>query len=336
MTYNPFLRVAQELGRKQEYFQGTGGNISLKHNSHDMVIKSSGIRVQDMVYDEGLIGVSFPNIRNCFAMGHMVSEEESNITIRDSVLVRDARRPSIETGFHAILHNAVIHSHSVYVNILACSSSFFELVEKLFSHTDIVYSVVEYAAPGHYLTQKVKQSISDIKSSKHIVFLKNHGVIASALSLFDAVTIHEKVNDIIRDYFGITDTYPISQLCHRQTGESVSVTPFLLDFLKNNSYYFVHIKEYMLFPDLIVFCKDLVVTDDESCDAKIVVSISRNEIRYNTSKKEAHIIEENLVAWAYILTMIEKHNLSPVFISQEQAGIIENLESEKYRKELVK
>lgn len=336
MNYNPFVRVAEELGKKQEYFQGTGGNISLKYDQKEMSIKASGVRVHEMSSHEGLVSVSHVRIRNHFYNTEVGDEEESFKVIQSAVIVPNAKRPSIETGFHAILNNAVIHSHCVYINILMCSSSCDELIDKLFSHTDIRYRIVEYATPGHALTQKIKESIAGDYSGKQVIFLKNHGVIVSALSLIDAVWLHEKVIKIVRDYFRIEEDYPKAKLTHMENGQSLSASPILQDFVKNNIEYFLQIEEYTLFPDLIVFCKDIVVSDDEFANDKIVINPRKGEIRYTTSKKEAHIIEENLVAWVYLLMMLEKHTLTPVFIPKEQTEIIENLESEKYRKELLK
>ena len=62
-------------------------------------------------------------------------------------------RPSIETGFHSLLKKYVIHSHSVYSNILACSKSFEDLTMNLFKKDKFI--IIPYFAPGTILTRNI-------------------------------------------------------------------------------------------------------------------------------------------------------------------------------------
>jgi ribulose-5-phosphate 4-epimerase/fuculose-1-phosphate aldolase len=334
-----FLNVVDTLGSRQDYFQGTGGNVSLKVNDAQMVIKSSGMRIKDMVTDTGVVTVAHTTISKYFYDDiDCAREAEGNAVIQQSVTTHTKMRPSIETGFHTLLHTAVIHSHSVYVNLLTCSSDFVFLVNKLFLGRGISYSVIVYATPGYFLTHKVKEALALTTRCPHVVFLKNHGVIVSADTLDDAIILHETVNEIVRTYFSLHTDYPRAQLRHIQDGVSQSATVYMKDFVQHNKDYFLHIQDCMLFPDLVVFCRDMLVLDTGDRlkkQAKIVVDLQEGTITYYTNNKEAHIIEENLVAWAYLLTEMKKHTLKPVFIGEQEARVLDELESEKYRKKLI-
>ena len=67
-------------------------------------------------------------------------EKESAEVSKNSVVAIDGMatlRPSVEVGFHAILKKYVIHTHSVYANIITCSMEGEALAEKLFKDSII-------------------------------------------------------------------------------------------------------------------------------------------------------------------------------------------------------
>ena len=49
-------------------------------------------------------------------------------------------RPSIETGFHSYLGKFVIHTHSVFTNILNCSVEGKDQIKKLFPEAILIKS----------------------------------------------------------------------------------------------------------------------------------------------------------------------------------------------------
>jgi ribulose-5-phosphate 4-epimerase/fuculose-1-phosphate aldolase len=335
---NHFTDVVASLGGKQEYFPGTGGNVSYKTDDGVMFIKASGKRISHMNEEDGVVPLMYSDVKEYFhaTQKHEDGEKESSDLILSLVHSEAQGRPSIETGFHTLLSNAVIHSHSAYVNMLACSRTFETSIDTLFLGSHIPYMSIGYAKPGYYLTHIFLDKVKKLSSRPKVIFMKNHGVVVSADTLEDAIRLHEDVNTVIKKYFGFTDSmYPKGNLVHLHDMCSVSNTAFLQEFVKNNVTIFEHINDYILFPDLTVFCQDIVVTSDTSADAKIVINKHTGKIVYKTSKKEAHCIEENLIAFAFLMTYMKEHNLQPVYISKEDADSIRNMEEEKYRKRLL-
>lgn len=337
MMRNHFDNVVDVLGTHQAYFPGTGGNISLKVDDGTMLIKASGKRILHMKENDGVVPLSYLTIKEYFYTTplHDKGEKESGELVLSTVHKQVQGRPSIETGFHALLSEAVIHSHSAYVNMFACSTAFEMMAETLFLGTHISYLSIDYATPGYHLTHLFLEKVRKLSSRPKVIFMKNHGVVVSAPSLKEAMELHEEVNTRIKKYFGFTDTdYPSGTLYHEHDTRSMSRTPFLIDFVRNHLNIFKNSNDYVLFPDLTVFCQDIVVTDDVTASAKIVITTA-GEIIYNTTKKEAHCIEENLIAFAFLLTNMKAHNLTPVYISQKEADSIRGMEQEKYRKRLL-
>lgn len=338
MINNYFDAVIESLGARQEYFPGTGGNISLKLEDGTMLIKASGKRIIHMKEEDGVVALTYEDIKDYFhtTLPTEMGEKESGERIQSSVHKNSPGRPSIETGFHTLLSQAVIHSHSAYVNMLTCSTSFEMLVDTLFLGSPISYLCISYAKPGYYLTHLFLDKVRRISAKPKVIFMQNHGIVVTASTLEDAILLHEEVNTRIKNYFGFNGSeYPPGSLTHTSDQYSVSNTALLRDFVSNNIEIFENINDYILFPDLTVFCQDIIVTDDSKSLAKICINKKTGEILYNTTKKEAHCIEENLIAFAFLSMYMKEHNLTPVYISEEEADSIRNMEQEKYRKRLL-
>ncbi len=338
MTIKHFDFVVENLGDHQEYFPGTGGNVSLKFEDGTMLIKASGKRIIHMNNEDGVVSLYYQSIKDHFhaTSPSVESEKESEKIISSSVDKNVTGRPSIETGFHTLLSNAVIHSHSAYVNMIACSYKFDEAIETIFMGSGIPYMSISYAKPGYYLTHLFLDKVKKLSSRPKVIFMKNHGIVVTAPSLKDAVELHEKVNNLIKQYFGFNDAkYPRASLNKINEKCFVSSTKFLQDFTNRNTFIFRNINNYILFPDLTVFCEDMVITENVSTNSKISISSINGQITYNTSEKEAYCIEENLIAFAFLMEYMKEHNLRPVYISKEEADLIRNMEQEKYRKMLI-
>jgi ribulose-5-phosphate 4-epimerase/fuculose-1-phosphate aldolase len=335
-TYFDFTVTA--LGERQDYFPGTGGNISLKLDDGTMLIKASGKRILHLKDEDGIVALSYEKIKEHFyaAPAHKEGERISGDIIQLSLAPGTVLRPSIETGFHTLLSTAVIHSHSAYANMLTCSKTFESAVDTIFLGTHIPYLSIEYAQPGYYLTHLLRDKVMRLSGTPKVIFMKNHGVVVSASTLEEAVVLHEEVNDKIKRYFGFTNQdYPRGELIHESDVRSKSNTLLLHTFVMKNMHIFENIKEYILFPDLTVFCQDIYVTLDLTFPSKILIHKDTGEIIYNTTRKEAHCIEENLIAFAFLMTHMKEHNLIPFFISEQEADSIRNMEQEKYRKLLL-
>lgn len=338
MINSYFDDVVKELGHRQDYFPGTGGNISLKVDDGSMFIKASGKRIHHMKEEEGVVGLFYKNIRDYFhesSVSHE-GEKESLDIVSASIHPSAIGRPSIETGFHALLSKATIHSHSAYVNMLTCSTSFEMLIDTIFMGSPISYLSISYAKPGYYLTHLFLDKVRRLSSNPRVIFMKNHGVVVTAPTMKEAIQLHEEINKKVMDYFGLTHhDYPVSTLTHESDMPSMSDTKLLINFVKENIKIFENINDHILFPDLTVFCQDIVVTLGSSDSSKIVINKETGDIIYNTSKKEAYCIEENLIAFAFLTKYMKEHNLKPVYISEEEADSIRNMEQEKYRKSLL-
>ncbi len=103
--------ACRRIGSKIPYWtQGTGGNVSLKHDGV-LYIKASGLRLDAVTPDKG---VGRANLKSLLSeLAKCQTEEDYSNALNQSRLA-DSPRPSMEAGFHALLpHPCVLHFHSL-------------------------------------------------------------------------------------------------------------------------------------------------------------------------------------------------------------------------------
>ena len=283
------IDISKKIGSCPDFVQGGGGNTSVKLDDNSMAIKASGYLLKNMTENDGFAFVSYADIDNHIKNGGISSDTEdefSNFIKERTSKIDDYPflKPSIETGFHALLpYKYVVHTHSVYSNIICCCLEGKEIMYKLFPGA----IWVKYANPGKDITIEISKAIEG--ENYDIIFMQNHGIIVCADNADEVRKLHEAVNNKIINHFNISSDYKL---------EEVS-----LDIDK--------VKEKVIFPDQVVY---LLSEDLRSTSAGL----------------------ETLYAYDYIMNKITNLELTPNFISKENIDYIENMESEKYRKSLIK
>lgn len=192
-----FISLSKSIGEKVCYVQGCGGNTSIKLDSKRMIIKASGVLLKDMRDDYGYSVVDYPSIIQYTA--HADSDDDVFSQKINSFITETSNRPSIEAGLHALLGKIVVHSHSVFSNLLACSNEGWKITQELFP--DSLW--LSYAAPGKSITDALRYALNSIKITPQIIFLENHGLVISAETTHNAFDLHEFVNMSICKYLGI-------------------------------------------------------------------------------------------------------------------------------------
>lgn len=337
------LYLSNYLTDRTDYLQGAGGNISEKLDDKVMAIKSSGVEIKEINQKYGYSLINYETICSKFTkLSLEISKEQDEAMVsfinnqRINLPNFKSLKPSIETGFHSILKKYVIHTHSVYCNILACSMNFEDLTAEVFKNDNII--TIQYYPPGTILTRNILKEYNNFvlqnKNHPDIIFLKNHGIIVHANNPKDAVALHENVTKRLCNYFKIkTNDFPKVYLKKKTASIFESSNSFLLNYFKKNN---VINKEYFnqtLFPDQTVYFKDNISFKNTKNKK---VGIQKDNIIYNTNFKEARTIEETLIAYVYIRKQIERANLKCSFISKKEMNYIHDLESEKYRKKMLK
>ncbi|WP_188913434.1 class II aldolase/adducin family protein [Aureimonas endophytica] len=193
--------VSRRIGARTGYIQGGGGNTSLKDDRGRMAIKASGVTLATIEAGTGFIPLDAGALREGLVDCH--DETAYGVLLRRCVLdAGETRRPSIESGFHALMGACVIHTHSVWANLLTCSQ------EGRARARDILPDAlwVGYATPGIALTRLVAETMGGARPQ--IVLLENHGLVVAGPDPEATATLHEEVNRTVIDAFGRDLPFP--------------------------------------------------------------------------------------------------------------------------------
>lgn len=314
--------ISSYAGSRKDFVQGGGGNTSVKVDQRQMVVKASGYLLKQVTEESGYAWVNYEEVREYYQKG-----------CKGDVMDAWNRRgganllPSIEMTFHSVLGNYVIHTHSIYVNVLTCSLQGRETAQRLF-HNEIVW--VPYQMPGDSITQEIIAALD--KSGRKvgdenpiIIFMNNHGLIISANSAEDAMKTHEFVNNVLINELGQAE-FIHAKLQPDEAGQYFVVKN---DFSKDT--FFQKLTEAysetpVLFPDQLVY------THSETKN----YSYENGYLILRTGELEANALFETIGSYDYILTTIMKNGYDARYLTEGQIDMVLNNEQEKYRKEVIR
>lgn len=326
--------LCQKIGRKIDYVQGGGGNISVKLDSQYMAIKASGFRLDQVTEEDGYVIVEYQKIKSFYENVNLSQvkdyEKESSEVVQKSVLSFPGRvlRPSVEVGFHSILDRYVIHSHSVYANILACSHEGRQLCYQIFKNENFNFIWISYINPGFSLTIEIANQLRSLPAEDKrpkVIFMENHGLIVSSDNMQETYEVHERVNLLIKRWFKIRGRYPSCVL--KQIGDNryQSRTRFVLDFIKSEMFEVELFEKYPLYPDQLVYINSSLYAENP----KIEIDLPRGRVIYNAAYSEALATEETLLAYLYVIAKINKFGLTIKTMSEDEMEYIKKLGERK-------
>jgi rhamnose utilization protein RhaD (predicted bifunctional aldolase and dehydrogenase) len=330
------IQISHYAAADVAYIQGGGGNTSVKLDDTRMAVKASGCQLSDMAEKEGYVVVDYKRIKNYFNGADSEAEAfeaESGQVLKDAKVVVEGLkelRPSVEAGFHSLLKKYVVHTHSVYSNILCCSSEGKGIATELFKDKACLW--LPYVNPGAVLTSVIAKAILDFGQTPEMIFMENHGVIVTGDTAEESIELHELVNNRIKEQLKIKDAFP-SVSVEEQGNKVVSTSDYVKEYFADQPLSFEFVREKVLYPDQLVYLNNSIFKKDGG-PSDIV--FEGNQVVYKTSKKQAQVNEETLVAYLYVLNLIKKKDLTLVSMTHDQQAFILGWESEAYRKSMLK
>lgn len=196
-----FYKYSRQIGLNPAYIQGGGGNTSLKLNEDSMLIKSSGCRLAEVGSTFGFSSVSHAEIVSY--LSQPASDDDSFAQDIVRYTSPGSARPSIETALHSLMDVCVVHTHSVFANILTCSQEGSSMSKELFP--DSIW--IEYETPGRDVTLALRRALLERQGNDSLVFLENHGIITAGKNTEEAFNLHESTNQKIIKHLGIDKTF---------------------------------------------------------------------------------------------------------------------------------
>lgn len=259
-----------------------------------MLIKASGVRLKDVSPRSGYTLVNYGGIRRRVAAGPGSDDEFSEFICAQALPVKGvkAARPSVETGFHALLNTVVVHTHSVYANILNMSAEGHALGRELFPDAEFL----PYQAPGPRLCAAINGR-ADARGQQ-VFFLANHGLAVSHSGVEGALELNDKANEAVRRRLGLP-AYPVVPPC---AGLSAHNAAALARYGKN------FMLEHILSPDQALYC------GPEALEGR----------------GEMEAVNEVLTALFYILDGIKASGFTPRFLTAAEVAYFDTMKSGRY------
>lgn len=340
-----FSEMSQLVGNRADYVQGGGGNTSVKLGGEWMAIKASGFRLSQITEETGYVVVNAKTIRHYYESVDLTEdrdfEKESVMVAKDSIskeMGPQGLRPSVEAGFHAVLGNYVVHTHSVYANVICCSYEGATIVKELFTDAGEPALWIPYINPGFCLTLRIMSEMKTMEAltgkKARIIFMENHGLIVWADTAEEAVALHDKVNDVLRTHYPTMPTFPVPTLSVGVDGLYQSATPDVAAFMRREQPNERFFEAFPLYPDQLVYLNTNFSGGPDR--SKIILNSDQATVSYRAGQSEAMVMEETLLGYVYVLAGITATGLTLKTMTEQDVDFIRNWESEAYRKSLVK
>src|SRR5690606_1955210 len=120
--------------------------------------------------------------------------------------------------------------------------------------------------PGFSLTLKIKEGIAEFAEKNgrrpEAIFMQNHGLIVHSDDFEKCIGIHDRINNIIRDYLGIKEDYPNISVEKVDENIFASKTKYLFDYFTNNAVDEEFFDRNVLYPDQLVYLNDGIYFGD--------------------------------------------------------------------------
>ena len=337
------LELTKLFLNRPDLIQGPGGNTSVKSEDGSMFIKASGFRFDEMSLSNGISAVMAMNIAKYFFSVeplNKVEEEKTMLSVVANNILSDTDgnifpKPSMETGFHAVLDKFVVHTHSVWTNLINCAQEKTSLIETLRQKTGLQIEILPFVSPGFglsYLIAKILKENSSIGQNRpDVFFLANHGIISHAQSKEVCQEQLFQIDQAIKELLNIKTEYPSIDLKEEALHwepQSSFVNGVLSKYQCQSDFF-----NQVLFPDQTVFFKDQIAYDSLETNKKIQISALR-KIKYNCNYREALSIHETMTAYLFIYDFMHSNKISIELIGDSEIDYINNMEMEKYRKKI--
>lgn len=217
MAVNPtaldeLLTLSHEIGREERGLALLGeGNTSARLGEDTFLVKASGSSLGTLGKDD-LVACNLSAVIALLDQGEM-SDEEINAALLGARVDKSAKKPSVETVFHAFLLSLsdvmfVGHCHATTVNQILCSPRAREFADcRMFPDEIVCCGVasvfVPLTDPGLELARAIRRETA-IFVRRHqqvprVILMENHGAIAlgqSWQSVLAAILMLEKAAQV--------------------------------------------------------------------------------------------------------------------------------------------
>lgn len=311
------VKACNIIGRNKNLVQGAGGNISLKLDDRRMLVKASGLRLNEVTEERGIVEVDYTKISR-FVIDDTNTEQTAldsilTILINDTKFGTSELRPSMETSFHALFGRAVVHTHPITTNLVTCMVDGYDVLRDIFNN--LPFHWINYKSPGYFLSKEIKRKLI-CNGDVSVFFLEKHGLIVTSDDLEDCIRRTLWINKRIAEYFRI-DEYKVESDLRKVDGGYLNDGDLVREFLDR----YGGLTKY-LFPDAVVYGKNPNVKFD------------KKGIFYGFDRKKSESVDEIMLANIYLLLTIPELGGRVNCLGEDDMNYLLDMGAEKYRREI--
>lgn len=340
-------RMSATAGARCDYVQGGGGNTSVKLDGL-MAIKASGYRLSQVSARDGYAVLELDALNRFF--GGTDPAALDDVEAAGTAAVKAATReidglkplrPSVESGFHSLLDKFVLHTHCAWANIAMCAPDGSERVAQALADSGLDWCEVGYVNPGAALTFEIRAALNAYERAHGrrpgLVFMRNHGLIATADSADAATGLHERASELMARHYGWSMAdYPARPLLQRAEGEFASGCDYLKQRLATGDYGARELLDDALYPDQMVFFRGSLKFCQPGDAPDMACNIYPDgSIEYRCARATAEAIEQTLTAVVLIHETLRARGQRAVPMSQASQSFIAGWEAEAARRKLM-
>ncbi len=186
------IKMTRALGEPATDYVIIGeGNTSMRLDDESFLVKASGHQMQG-IGESGFVAVRFAPMLAMLDDPPATLSQQKAITQAAKVDPADARSPSIEVSFHAmLLHECGVttvgHTHPTAINQVMCSDYAADFALQRRFPDEVVLcgpqsALVPYADPGLPLAlvmrDRARAYMAEFNEAPKLILLENHGMIA--------------------------------------------------------------------------------------------------------------------------------------------------------------
>ena len=342
-----FVKLSNISGSRADYVQGGGGNTSVKLSNGHMMIKASGFCLKDIREDSGYAALDGSAMRKFYRENEPENfadcEAAGAKCVKDNAVTIEGLpqfRPSVAAGFPSQLKTHVLHSHSVYANLVACTVGGKEVARRAFQDAPYSWGWVDYVDPGAKLAFTIRDELDRVEKETGkvpaVIIMQNHGIIVHDDDAVSCMAIHSDANVRLALCYGLAENaFPSVEVEELAGGVYRASSAYLKEKLTNCVYTQEQLLNEPLYPDQMVFLVGTYFQDkDEINEGEAVANTKNGELLMRMSRQKAQALTETLAAVFFIMEHIQKAGFQVSTMSDAARNFIANWESEKYRKSL--
>jgi ribulose-5-phosphate 4-epimerase/fuculose-1-phosphate aldolase len=333
MTLTELVDTARRLGGQRDIAQGSGGNLSVKLGPNEMRIKASGYAFSELDGGTGIATADPQAFLELYGRCAAAPAPDDPVKAGQLITACGMPRPSMEAAFHAFLDTAVIHTHPIWTNAIACAEDGERIAREVYG-TDVTW--IPYRTPGHELAMELYQRTRTGKPAA--IMLQNHGVITAGPSLPIALSIHDRIVDAAKRYLesksGPLPSWPSTQW-EQHGGLWLARNPALAYYASDPDTA-LDLLTVHPFPDSFVFTQDLRTADsvqEAQAGAGRVIAVCREGMAYRATHQRAQEFNDILTASALVRELAGRID-HPRYLPQDKLDELAQLEAEKYRQDV--